>query len=492
MVSKKNRIMVKARFQTMYFNSSVVFLMLFALPLLQLGSCTSDQDILSETIITDRTTEESIFIPLLRITEFSIQSVDNQGLNTDIIGVIDEDKNLIYVEIDTSSTTTLALKPTITVDSASTVIPDTDTPQDFSEEVTYTVTSDAGEEENYTVIPTITESVNEEPEIVESPCTNIHQESGPIIVTENNQRIENLHIRTSNQHGIEINDFSGVVISNCIIEYTGAFVGIKFARANNLTIENSYIKYTDAPATGPLPDATRNCIEGFASENLILSHVKVEDGSTGIRLDQCDESVLTFIEGHNMRGPFPRGQLVQYDKCIGGLLENFSVINDREIAWTEDNVSVYKSAGQQIKKGLIVGNNSPRGVGVMFEDQNTEGARGGTGGLVEDVDFLQMGNGVASSVEGSGNVTFNRLRAKEIICGELGQNRGVPESGSLIFAAFDTSGGNKIIDCLVYGSCNPTNIIWPAYSFEQADYRDDIDFEPRDPIVLDFGCTTDN
>ncbi|WP_282117794.1 right-handed parallel beta-helix repeat-containing protein [Maribacter aquivivus] len=484
--------MAKTRLQPMYFNTSVLFLMVLVLPLLQLGSCSSDHDILSESIIKDTSTEEAVFIPTLRISNFIIQSNDNIGLNTDIIGVIDEEQNLIYVDIDTSSISTLQLKPTITVDSAATVIPDTTTPQDFSEEVTYTVTSENGDEENYTVVPTIAEPEIVEPEIAETPCTSNRLDSGPIIVTENNQRIENLHIKTSNQHGIEINGFTGVVISNCIIEYTGAYMGIKFAKADNLTIENCSIKYTDAPTSGPLPDATRNCIEGFDTENLVITHVKVEDGSTGIRLDQCDESVLTYIEGHNMRGPFPRGQLVQYDKCVGGLLENFSVINDREIAWTEDNISIYKSAGQQIKKGLIVGNNSPRGVGVMFEDQNTEGARGGTGGLVEDIDFLEMGNGVASSVEGSGNLTFNRLRAKQIICGELGQGRGLPESNSLIFAAFDTSGGNKIIDCLVYESCNPTNIIWPEYSFEVVDYRDDIDFEPRDPIALDFGCTSNN
>ncbi|WP_339729821.1 right-handed parallel beta-helix repeat-containing protein [Maribacter stanieri] len=481
--------MARITFKPMYFNTSVLFLMVLALPLLQLGSCTSNHDILSEAVIKDTPTEESGIIPILRITDFSILSTDNTGLKTDIIGVIDEEKKLIYVEIDSSNLSTLQLKPTIIVDTASTVIPDTNTPQDFTEEVTYTVTSETGEEENYTVIPTIVEPEIIESEIVETPCSSNRQDSGPIVVTENNQRIENLHIRTSNQHGIEINGFTGVVISNCIIEYTGAYVGIKFAMADNLTIENCSIKYTNAPSSGPLPDATRNCIEGFDTENLGITHVKVEDGSTGIRLDQCDESVLTYIEGHNMRGPFPKGQLVQYDKCIGGLLENFSVINDREIAWTEDNISIYKSAGQQIKKGLIVGNNSPKGVGVMFEDQNTEGARGGIGGLVEDVDFLEMGNGVASSVEGSGNVTFNRLRAKEIICGELGQNRGQPASNSLIFAGFETTGGNKITDCLVYESCNPTNIIWPEYSFEVLDYRDDIDFEPREPIVLNFDCS---
>ncbi|WP_423997301.1 right-handed parallel beta-helix repeat-containing protein [Maribacter sp. IgM3_T14_3] len=467
-------------------NSNLISLLIVSLTILELISCSSDHDILSETVI-NLPPEESGVAPIVRIFDFSIQSADNEGLKSDIIGVIDEEKKIIYIQIDSSSTLIEELTPTVAIDRESTIEPNTDTPQDFSDEVTYTVTNVEGAEVDYTVIPTVVEPI-----IVETPCTSNRQDSGPIIVTENNQRIENLHIKTSNQHGIEINGFTGVVISNCIIEYTGAYMGIKFAKADNLTIKNCSIKYSNAPTSGPLPDATRNCIEGFDTENLVITHVKVEDGSTGIRLDQCDASVLTFIEGHNMRGPFPRGQLVQYDKCIGGLLENFSVINDTEIAWTEDNISIYKSAGQQIKKGLIIGNNSPTGVGVMFEDQNTEGARGGTGGLVEDVDFLEMGNGVASSVEGSGNVTFNRLRAKQIICGDLGQGRGQPGSNSLIFAAFDTSGGNKIIDCIVYESCNPTNIVWPEYNFDVIDYRNDIDFEPRSAIVLDFACLPSN
>ncbi|WP_405410847.1 right-handed parallel beta-helix repeat-containing protein [Maribacter sp. Asnod1-A12] len=462
-------------------------LLILSLTILQLISCSSDYDILSESVIIKLPTEESGVAPIVRIIDFSIQSADNEGLKSDILGIIDEEKKIIYIEIDSSSTLIEELTPTVTVDTESTIEPDTDTPQDFSDEVTYTVTNVEGAKVDYTVIPTV-----EEPIIVENSCTNNRQESGPIIVSENNQRIENLYIKATNQHGIEINDYSGVVISNCIIEYTGAYMGIKFSNADNLTIENCYIKYTNAPSTGPLDDYTRNCIEGLDSENLVITNVKVEDGSTGIRLNQCDYSELTYIEGHNMRGPFPRGQLVQYDKCIGGLLENFSVINDREIAWTEDNISIYKSGGQQIKKGLIIGNNSPTGVGVMFEDQNTDGARGGTGGLVEDVDFLEMGNGVASSVEGSGNVTFNRLRAKQIICGDLGQDRGQPGSNSLIFAAFDTSGGNKIIDCIVYESCNPTNIVWPEYNFDVIDYRNDIDFEPRSAIVLDFTCLSSN
>ncbi|TDT46721.1 parallel beta helix pectate lyase-like protein [Maribacter spongiicola] len=450
--------------------------------MLQLSSCASETELLKEL---NESTEESDPIPNAKITNFSFLSVDNDGLTTDIIGTLDENTKTVYIELDPLVIPIEQLVPTIAISPGSTVSPTSKTTQDFSHELSYTVTSDNGTKTTYKIIPSIIGNI----------CTANLQDSGPIKVTANNQRIENLYIRTTNQHGIEINNYTGVIISNCIIEYTGAFMGIKFTSADNLTIKNCSIKYVNAPAKGPLEDAERNCIEGIGSKNIVITNVRVEDGSTGIRLNQCDDSVLKYIEGHNMRGPFPRGQLVQYDKCVGGLLENFSVINDRDIAWTEDNISIYKSGGQQIKKGLIVGNNSPTGVGVLFEDQNTEGARGGYGGIVEDVDFLEMGNGVASSVEGSKNVTFTRIRAKQIICGDLGQNRGKSTSNSLIFAAFGTTantGGNKIIDCIIYNSCNPTNIVWPEHNFDLIDYKDDIDFEPRKPIVLNFTCPSDN
>lgn len=477
--------MAKTRLQPMYFNISVVFIMLLALPLLQLGSCSSNNDGFTEVRETESLPEEPIVVSEPKITEFSFLATDNVGLVTNVIGTLDETNKTIFVELDPFLVTIENLTPTITVTSGSTVSPISKAVQDFSNELSYTVTASDGTAATYRIAPSIIGNI----------CTADLQESGAIIVTANNQRIENLYIKSANQHGIEINNFTGVVITNCIIEYTGAYMGIKFANADNLTIKNTFIKYTNAPNSGPLPDATRNCIEGIQSQNLVITNVKVEDGSTGILLNQCDDSVLKYIEGINMRGPYPRGQLVQYDKCIGGLLENFSVINDRDIAWTEDNISIYKSAGQQIKKGLIIGNNSPTGVGILFEDQNTEGARGGYGGLVEDVDFLEMGNGVVSSVEGSKNVTFKGIRAKQIICGDLGQNRGKSTSNSLIFAAFGTTestGGNKIIDCIVFNSCNPTNIVWPEHNFELIDYRDDIDFEPRKPIVLSFTCPSIN
>ena len=72
--------MLRITFKTMYCNTTVLILMLSVFPLLQLGSCTSDPDIVNEGVIVDATSEESIFIPVLQITEFIIQSIESTTL----------------------------------------------------------------------------------------------------------------------------------------------------------------------------------------------------------------------------------------------------------------------------------------------------------------------------------------------------------------------------------------------------------------------------
>ena len=305
----------------------------------------------------------------------------------------------------------------------------------------------------------------------------------PIVISSNGQVVEDVKIVASNSNAITINGFSDVIIRNCEIEYTGPYHGINFFNADNLRIENTSVTYTNAPQSGALPNANRNCIDGFKSQNIIISNVRLEDGSTGIRLNQCDNSLMQFIEGYNFRGPFPRGQLVQFDKCIGGTLQDFSVINDSNISWTEDNVSIFKSGGQVIQRGFIDGNNSPSGVGILFEDQSEPDARGGIGGTVKDIDLINMGNGACSSVDGAGNVTFENIRIKQMICTD--QGRGLPKSGALPFSGFGTEeglGGNKIVNSIVFDPCKGEQTVYPTDKFEVIEIETDEDFTPRTPI----------
>ena len=103
---------------------------------------------------------------------------------------------------------------------------------------------------------------------------------------------------------------------------------------------------------------------------------------------------------------------MQFNKSPNCILEDFSVINDPETSWVEDNISIFRSDNCVVRRGLIDGNNSPSGVAIMFEKS--------TGGLVEDIDALHQGNGSFATYP-SWNITWRRVRTKDNICTDQGR-----------------------------------------------------------------------
>ena len=194
--------------------------------------------------------------------------------------------------------------------------------------------------------------------------------SGPIVVSQNNQVIQHLYIRSlQGLPAITVKGFTDVVISNVLIEHSELGPGISFSNADGLMITNVSISLVTKIKTGPLPTTNAVSIAGQATNRLRIDHVRASGGSSGIYLLACAAAHLTFIEGHNMRGPFPRGQCVQFDKSSNSILEDFSCVNDigQNVSYTEDNLSVYQSDNVTLRRGLIDGNNSPTGDGVMVE-----------------------------------------------------------------------------------------------------------------------------
>jgi hypothetical protein len=56
------------------------------------------------------------------------------------------------------------------------------------------------------------------------------------------------------------------------------------------------------------------------------------------------------------------------------------------MCWTEDNISVYQSDNVTVRRGVIDGNNSPAGDGVMLESGgSTDPGKRITSGTIEDV-----------------------------------------------------------------------------------------------------------
>jgi hypothetical protein len=298
--------------------------------------------------------------------------------------------------------------------------------------------------------------------------------SGAIRVERDNQVVELLRIESTSGPAIQVDGHTGVVIRNVAIRHAGG-PGIEFSNADDLRIENVSIEYTAAPATGQNPSSDLNNISGYSSARPTIINVRLTRGSSGIYLVESPDSKLTFIEGHDFRGPFPRGQLVQWDKSSNGSLEEFSVINPAT-SWPEDNVNIYQSTNVNVRRGFIDGNNSPSGVGVIFDG-------GPSTGLVEDVDAVHMGNGCFSDYDGGEGIIFRRTRCRDNICGS--QGRGAPSSNALMWCGHPDRTTLRIEQSTYFAACNPGNVVWPRESFAQIELTEG-DFTPRSPISVDL------
>jgi hypothetical protein len=295
---------------------------------------------------------------------------------------------------------------------------------------------------------------------------------GPQSSTKAGQVITRLKISSTSGAALTIKH-DNVIVREVEILHSGG-PGIHISSANNVLIEDVVIRHTGAPASGKNSSDDRNNIDCYGAQSPTIKRARLTRGSSGIYLVNCPGSKLSFIEGHDFRGPFPRGQLVQWDKSSGGLLEDFSVINPVG-SWPEDNVNVYKCINVTIRRGHIDGNNSPSGVGVIFDGDTATG-------LVEDVDAIRMGNGCFSNYAGASGSTFRRVRCRENICGD--QGRGKPLSNALMFAGNPGGATCKLENASYWASCN-NNLTWPNASFSVLQLKK-VDFKMRAPIVNTF------
>ncbi len=307
-----------------------------------------------------------------------------------------------------------------------------------------------------------------------APPTCTLKASGAVTVTKDGQIVENLRITSNSGNAITVSGHKKVVIRNVEILHKGG-PGIHISNSDDIVIENVSIEHTGAPASGKNPSDNLNNIQCYQSARPRVTNARLSRGSSGVYLVQCPDSTLQQLEGHDFRGPFPRGQLVQWDKSDNGLLEDFSVINPSS-SWPEDNVNVFQSKNVTVRRGMIDGNNSPSGVGVIFDG-------GPSTGLVEDVDAIRMGNGCFSDYDGGPGVVFRRTRCRENICGD--QGRGKPLSNALMWTGHTNHTDLKIEQSEYFKACNPGNLVWPQASFSVVDLKEN-DFTMRKPISHKF------
>jgi hypothetical protein len=301
-----------------------------------------------------------------------------------------------------------------------------------------------------------------------TPANLIHSTT-PIHTTQDGQIIEGLDLYVDSGDAITVSN-DNVIIRDCRIHYQDGS-GVVVEGAKNVTIENSEI-INSSPPDGQNPETSPELynILAYQAPNLKVDHVTLRDGSSGIYLLESPDAQLTNLEGYNFHGPFPRGQFVQFDKSDGGSLSNFYVQNDPEHSMPEDVISVYQSPNVHVSQGLIDGNNSVSGVGVMFEGNSQ-------GGTVDHVDAVHQGNGAFSSY--SPDVSFDYTRSFDNI--DADQGRGESASNALIW---NVSNSGVSIDHSTYTHpANPGNIVWDDSKAVMANVAEDPNAHPMSPPV---------
>jgi hypothetical protein len=292
--------------------------------------------------------------------------------------------------------------------------------------------------------------------------------SGPIVVTQNNQIIQYLDIivpLNSTVAGVFCNGFSNVTVRNCNIMHLSQ-AGISFINSPYFTIENCNIKYTGQQAInsvtpgGNMANPNINClnVSGSTSVNCSINYVRVENGSSGIYLNGCDNAVVTMLQGVNMRGPGPRGQLIQFNTCLNPYLADFSNYNDPANSFSEDCVSIFASPNWRVLRGVLDGNNSPTGCGLMAE-------AGSPGGVVADVDCINMGNGSVFFYPAANCVCLRNRTMNNTLGDPI---RGKNSSNALVYGG-NACTGCVLSGCVVYNLVNPNNLLYDPACFVLTD-----------------------
>jgi hypothetical protein len=314
--------------------------------------------------------------------------------------------------------------------------------------------------------------------------------SGPIDVTTDGAIVEGLLITAVGVPGIRILAANGVTVRDCEIRHEGA-AGIVIFESDGALVESVKVVHSKRPPDGvELPSAQENNIEGYNSTNIRCERVYVEGGSSGFYFSRCPGTTVSMAEGHDFRGPFPRGQFLQFGTgCDNSVLEDFSCENISGVSVGQDNVNVFASSDCTIRRGLIVGNDAPSGIGVIFEQDE---ARASSGGAVIDVDTVEMMNGSFSAYQGY-CIEFIRTRDLDHKCDGP---RGPPLSAGRIWVS-----GLESSTCLHGGRYWPAmpaecvGPLWISSSFRDCsgdatgcrDYAlDDFRGDLRAPVRLTF------
>ena len=239
-----------------------------------------------------------------------------------------------------------------------------------------------------------------------------------------------------------------VIIRNCIIHHVSGN-GVLVDGASNVTVEDSLI-VNDSPPSGIAGESEATDINNIWVMEFAWLQGRPRHASR--RRHWHLSRQFSRTRPHPHRGiQLPRSFSGRPIRPVLQVSERHAVgflhLQRPAKSRPEDIVSVIDSQNVTIARGVIDGDNSVSGVGVMFEGNSQ-------GGWSKNVDAIHMGNGAFSSY--SDNVSFNYTRSFDNI--DADQGRGDSLSNALIW---NVSGeGVSITNSTYTHAGNPDNIVW--------------------------------
>ncbi|MBA3685858.1 MAG: hypothetical protein H0W72_11550 [Planctomycetes bacterium] len=299
--------------------------------------------------------------------------------------------------------------------------------------------------------------------------------SGPVVASTDGQVIENLLITADGAVAVDFAGRANVTLRNCYIRH--ANLGARIHGCLNPRVDHCAFVRTRVPARGTGSNEANGVSLQGGRGTMVVSNCEMWSASSGVYLqDNAPGAHVHHINGFNMMGPMPRGQLVQANNCPDVIIEDFYNFNDLDASWVEDNVNLYDSNNAIVRRGCVDGNNSDSGVGVIFDGSHNQIQ----GGLIEDVDAIHQGNGAFSNANAV-NTTMNRVRTRD------GHNYGVGGrarggSNGLSFHNWSGSSGGRLVG-VYFNPANIDNVLWDGDTMASHSITMQ-DFTPRGRIVL--------
>ena len=164
---------------------------------------------------------------------------------------------------------------------------------------------------------------------------------------------------------IKLVNCADVTISCCELH------SITLAQCERITIRNCWIH-----------DHTDIALNLWKANNVRIEGCRIENVVSGVFAAECKSVQFIGNFSRNMKGPFPRGQMIQLDKATGpnNWIQGNYAINDRDKSFPEDVIILYQSEGEQgspimVEDNYLVGDlkegsegKSKTGSGIMTAD----------------------------------------------------------------------------------------------------------------------------